>query len=74
MDLVDDLPARHHDDAVTEPRELERVARLDDGRDAVLCFLAEGVVDVEAGGDVHALGRLFGEDHVDVPAQERARQ
>ena len=33
-DLVDDLPARHHDDAVAEPGELERIARLDDERHA----------------------------------------
>src|SRR3989475_13302547 len=32
--LLDDPPTGHHDDAVTEPGELERVARLDDDGDA----------------------------------------
>ena len=61
-DLVDDLPARHHDDAVAEPGELERVARLDDDGDALLRLRAQRVVDVEARGDVDALRRLLGED------------
>ena len=37
-DLVDDPSARHHDDAVAQPGELERVARLDDDRDASFAF------------------------------------
>ena len=37
-DLVDDLPARHHDDPVAEAGELERVARLDDRGDALFAF------------------------------------
>ncbi len=73
-DLVDDLPARHHDDAVAEAGELERVARLDDGGDALLRLLAQRVVDVEACRDVDALRRLLGEDDLDVTAQERSRQ
>ena len=31
-DLVDDPATRHHDDAIAETRELERIARLDDDR------------------------------------------
>src|SRR2546427_7521460 len=73
-DLVDDRPARHHDDAVTEPGELERIARLDDGGNSLLRLRAQRVVDVEAGGDVDALRRFLGEDDLDVPAEERARQ
>ena len=68
------LPARHHDDAVAEPRQLERIARLDDDRDAVVRLPPQRVVDVEAGSDVDALGRLVGEDHADVSAQERASE
>ena len=73
-DLVDDRPARHHDDAVTEPGELERIARLDDDRNALLRLRAQRVVDVEPRGDVDSLRRLLGEDDLDVPAEERARQ
>ena len=36
--LLDDAPARHDDDAVAEARELERVARLDDGGDSSSAF------------------------------------
>ena len=74
MDLVDDLPARHHDHPVAEPGQLERVTRLDDDRDAFLRLRAQGVIDVEPGADVHALRGLLGEDDPDVSAQERARQ
>ena len=37
-------------------------------------FVAQRVVDVEAGADVDALRRLLGEDHADVSAQEGAGQ
>src|SRR6266852_7880703 len=73
-DLVDDRPARHHDDAVTKPGELERIARLDDDGHSLLRLRAQRVVDVEARGDVDALRRFLGEDDLDVPAEERARQ
>src|ERR1700693_6359755 len=66
-DLVDDRPARHHDDAVTEPGELERIARLDDDGHSLLRLRAQGVVDVEARGDVDALRRFLGENDLDVP-------
>ena len=61
-DLVDDRPARHHDDAVAEPGELERIARLDDDGNAFLRLRAQRVVDVEPCGDVDALRRLLGQD------------
>ena len=73
-DLVDDPTARHHDDPVAEAGELERVARLDDRGDALLRLLPQRVVDVEPRGDVDALGRLLGQDDLDVSAQERSRQ
>ncbi len=71
-DLLDDAPARHDDDAVAQPGELERVARLDDGGDAFVRLRAQRLVDVEARADVDALRRLLGEDDLDVSAQERA--
>src|SRR5438309_1422329 len=73
-DLVDDPAAGDHDDPVAEAGELERVARLDDRRNALRRLRPHRVVDVEARADVNALGRLLGEDDVDVPAEERARQ
>src|SRR5262245_41003789 len=72
--LVDDPTARHHDDPVAEAGELEWVARLDDRRDAFLRLLAQSPVDVETRSHVDALRRLLGEDHLDVPAQERTRE
>src|SRR5207237_7744314 len=72
-DLVDDRPARHHDDAVTESCELEWIARLDDDGHSLLRLRAQGVVDVEARGDVDALRRVLGEDDLGVPAADRAR-
>src|SRR5947207_2436029 len=44
-DLVDDPAARDHDDAVAEAGELERVARLDDHRDALAGLRAKRLVD-----------------------------
>ena len=73
-DLVDDLPARHDDDPVAEAGELERIARLDDHRNALLCLLAQCAVNLEPRGDVDALGRLLGQDDLDVSALERSRQ
>src|ERR1700693_3795197 len=60
-DLVDDRPARHHDDAVTEPGELERIARLDDDGHSLLRLRPQRVADVEARGDVDAPRRFLGE-------------
>src|SRR6266571_1744418 len=55
VDLVDDPPARHHDDAVTEPGELERIARLDDDRHTFVRLRAQCFVDVEACPHIDAL-------------------
>ena len=63
-DLVDDATTRHHDDAIAEPGQLDRVARLDQHRGALVGLGAQRLVDVEAGADVDALRRLVGEDHV----------
>src|SRR5581483_3448367 len=73
-DLVDDHAARHHDDAVAEAGELERVAGLDEHRDPLPGLRAQRVVDVEARPDVDALRRLLGEDHLHAPTQERPGQ
>src|SRR6187200_3060460 len=45
LDLVHDPTARHHDDPVAQTGKLERVARLDDRRDAFLRLLAQRAVD-----------------------------
>src|SRR5690242_21705058 len=73
-DLLHDAPARHHDHAVAEPGELERIARLDDRRHAVRNLCAQRLVDVEARADVDALRRLLREDHLHVAAQERPHE
>src|SRR6185503_855529 len=74
VDLVDDPATGHHHDAITEAGELERVARLDDRRHALPRLLAERVVDVEPRGDVDALRRLLGQDHLDVAPEEGTRE
>ena len=71
-DLLDDLPAGHHQHPVAETGELERVARLDQQRGSGVGPRAQRRVDVEAGADVDALGRLVREDHRRLP-EERSR-
>ena len=51
-DLLDDLTARHHEDAVAEPGELEGVARLHEHRGTGLRAGTERLVDVEPRADV----------------------
>ena len=58
---LDDLPARHDDDAVAEPLELLGVRGRDDDRHAAVGDLAQDAVDLRAGADVDALRRLVGE-------------
>src|SRR5690348_10340043 len=69
-DLLDDPPARHHDHAITEARELEWIARLHDHRDALRRLFAQRLVDVEARADVDALRGLLSEDYPHAAAQE----
>ena len=61
-------------DAVAQPGELDRIARLDDDCGAFVGLGAQRVVDVEASADVDALGGLVGQDHVELAAEERAQQ
>ena len=70
LDLVDDPAARHDDDAVTEPGELEGIARLDDDCDAFVRLRAQRLVDVETRADVDALRRLLREDQFTWPRRK----
>src|SRR6478672_11678219 len=45
--LLDDPAARHHDHAITQPGELEPVARLEYHRGALRRLLAQHLVDLE---------------------------
>ena len=73
-DLVDDPSARHHDHAIAQTRQLDRVAGLDDDGGALGRLLAQRGVDVEPGADVDALGGFVGEDQLEIVLQERAQQ
>ena len=58
---------RHHHDSVAQPGQLDRVARLDDHRGALVGLVAQRLVDVEPGADVDTLGGLVGQDDVELP-------
>ena len=62
LERRDGLAARHHDHAVAQPLELERVARGDDDRHAAGGDLAQDAVDLGARADVDALRRLVGDE------------
>ena len=62
-DLLDDGASRHHQHPVTQPRQLDGVARLDEQGGAGGGPGTQGRVDVDAGADVDTLGGLVGEDH-----------
>ena len=64
---LDDVAARHHDHPVAETLELLGVGGGDDDRDAGADDLAQDAVDLGAGPDVDALGRLVRDEDAPAP-------
>ena len=61
-EFADDMAAREDEHAVAQSLELKSVGRHDDDRRSLIRDVAEDPVDFHARADVHAGGRLFGED------------
>ena len=63
LERRDRLAAGHHDHAVAQSLELERVARDDDDRHAARGDLAQDAVDLGTSADVDALRRLVRDEN-----------
>ena len=71
--LLDEVSAREHQHPIAETRELQRVRRIDDEGGAAVGLGPDRLINIEARGRIHALGRLV-DQHNPGAMQEAPRQ